>query len=199
MKKHTSKIAIVLFAMLLVLLSACTDSNGSRNTAREAADNAQNQQERINESVERIQQAQQIPAFDWSQEYQTIIDSETARATGAPSTTEFTYIGSERSHWCPSVGAPVPSTYQLSNSQQYVDLRSDDTRQRFPIDQAEPTGAIIGESSATWTICLSDEGEKFAVYWEGPVNSVIGTMQFPEEERLLPSELTFEVTENPEG
>lgn len=199
MKKHFSKIAVVLFAMLLLFVSACNNGTSSRDAARQGADNAQNQQSRINESVGRIQQSQQIPVFDWSQEYQTIIDAETARATGAPSTTEFTYLGVDLVRWCPSVGVPVPSTYQLSNSQQYVDLRDDGTRERYPVDQAEPTGAIIGDSSATWTICLDDHGEKFAVYWEGPVNSVIGTWEHDEADRIQPSELTFEITDNPEG
>jgi len=169
------------------------------STQERARSNVNEQQSRVNEGVSRIQNAQQVPVFDWSQEFQTVIDSETIRATGVTSTSLFYIPGVGLEYWCPSVGAPVPSTYQLTNSQQYIDIHGDGTEQFFPFDQAEPTGVIVGDSDATWTICVDNAGNKFGQYWEGPVGSTIATLEnLPEDRRLEPSDLTFEFTENPE-
>jgi hypothetical protein len=191
------KMTLLLVAAVMIFAAACSpeDDPGTQERAR---DNVNEQQSRINEGVQRIQNAQQVPVFDWSQEYQTLLDALTIRATGVVSTTGFYMEGVGLVNWCPSIGAPVPSTYQSTGSQQYIDIHGDGTEQFFPFDQAEPTGVIVGSSNATWTICVDDAGNKFGVYWEGPVGSVIATDSLDSELRLEPSDLTFEFTENPE-
>lgn len=156
------------------------------------------EQQAVQTGFNRLNDAQPIPQFDFSQERQTVIDVETARANGAITTTQGYLEGVGMVWWCPSIGAPVPGTYQLSGSTQYVDLPGDNTRSRFEVEQGEPTGIYVGESTGTWTLCLDDAGKKFAVYWEGYVKSTIGRVDgLPGDRRERIGQATFSFTEKP--
>ena len=186
MKKIT--IAILFFALLL---GACTEEI-KKTSAKTAGENVVAEQEKVSTGFNRLSKSQQIPTFDWSQERQTVIDAETIRATGSISTTMFFIEGVGMISWCPSSGAPVPATYQLSASQQYIDIKRDDTRQKFPVDQGEPTGVYVGDSNGTWIICLDDDGNKFGQYWEGPVGSTIGVVTgLDPTKRVKVAEITY--------
>lgn len=187
-------VGVLSFALLL---GACSDATKKKSSAKQAGENAVKEQEAVAQGFNKLTKSQQIPSFDWSQERQTVIDAETIRATGSTSTTMFFIEGVGMIQWCPSSGAPVPSTYQLSASQQYVDIRKDGTRQKFPIDQGEPTGVYVGDSNGTWVICLDDDGNKFGVYWEGPVGSTVGVVGgLDPTKRVTVDEITYEfVTE----
>lgn len=190
-------ITTVVVAIALVFgLAACTDTAQSSK----GAETAKAEQNAVQTGFNRLNTSQQIPTFDWSQERQTVIDVETIRATGATSTTAFYLEGIGLIGWCPSAGAPVPSTFQLSASTQYVDLPGDGTRELLPIDQGEPTGVYVGPSSGTWTLCLDDNGKKFGKYWEGYVDSTIGIVtSYPANKRVVVSQATFEFTDNPKA
>lgn len=187
-----TKIVFVLAAVLL-FGSACSNSKEQRKSGA----NASEEQRRVGDGFQRLSNSQPIPTFDYSQERQTLIDVETARATGATSTTAFYLEGVGLISWCPSIGAPVASTAQLSASKQWVDLPGDDTRERLEVDQGEPTGVYVGPSSGTWTLCLDDNGKKFASYFEGYVNSVIGIVDYPADKRIKVTGSTFNFTEKP--
>lgn len=188
---YRSKIAVLL--LIVVALGAC--SSGT-HTRRQGGDNAAAEQQAIATGFAHLTDSQQIPSFDYSQERQTVIDSETIRATGANGTTMFFIDGVGMIQWCPSSGAPVPSTYQLSADQQYVDLPGDNSRTLVPVQQGEPTGTYIGPSSGTWVVCLDDAGNKFGVYWEGPVGSTVGVVSTLDPAlRVHVDELTFQFTE----
>jgi len=175
-----------------LLLGACDDNSDRNNTAREAIND---QQTAINNGLSRQLDSQQVPTFDYSEERQTLIDVLTIRADGSIGTTSFYLEGVGLVGWCPSSGAPVPSTYQLTPPEQYIALEDDDTRQKFPTALAEPTGVFPGDSAATWVVCLDDAGNPFGVYHEGPVNSIIGVVSgLPEELRYRVDELTYEFT-----
>jgi len=185
-----------LCVMALALAGAACSPNSDET--EQGGDNARDEQRQVQTGFNRLSDSQQIPVFDWSQERQTLIDVETIRATGATSTTAFYLEGVGLIAWCPSIGAPVPSTYQLSASQQYIDLHGDGQEQHFPVDQGEPTGVYVGESSGTWTICIDDEGNKFGKYWEGYVDSTVAIIDYyPAELRVRPADVTFTFTENP--
>lgn len=193
MKTTPIKTMLVAVAVLLTV-AACAPSEESSK----GADTAKQEQDAVQTGFNRLNNAQQIPVFDWSQERQTVIDVETIRATGATSTTAGYLEGIGMIWWCPSAGAPVPSTYQLSGSTQYADLPGDDSRQYLPLDQGEPTGVYVGESSGTWTLCLDDNGKKFAKYWEGYVDSTVGIVSsYPADKRVVVDDLTFQFTEQP--
>lgn len=195
MKKYI--VGLVLLTTLALLGTACMENNES---SERGGHNAVDEQQQVQTGFNRLTDTQQIPTFDWSQERQTVIDVETARATGAVSTTAGYLEGVGLVWWCPSQGAPVPSTYQLSATQQWVDIPGDESRELYNIDQGEPTGVYVGDSSGTWTMCLDDNGNTFAKYWEGYVESTIGVVTtYPDELRVRLDEATFEFTENPEG
>lgn len=183
------KIVIAAVAAL-VLLTACTTSNDAQQAAKETATR---EQLALSTGMDRLTQSQQVPTFDYSQERQILIDLLTIRAEGSASTTAFYLEGVGLIAWCPSLGAPIPSTYQLTATQQYVDVPNDQTVEKFPIDQAEPTGVYPGDSAATWTLCLDDAGTPFAQYWEGYTFSTIATLPgFDATKRLAPSDITFQ-------
>lgn len=195
MKKYR-KILVLVIALVFVT-AACMENNES---SERGGRNAVDEQSQVQTGFNRLVDSQQIPVFDWSQERQTVIDVETARATGAVSTTAGYLEGVGLVWWCPSQGAPVPSTYQLSGTSQLVDIPDDESRELYSIDQGEPTGVYVGDSNGTWTMCLDDNGNTFAQYWEGYVNSSIGVVDsYPSELRVTLDEATFEFTENPEG
>lgn len=196
MNKFRSAIAGAFITILLVSsLTACTATDASQQKGGETA---KQEQQAVQTGFNRLSNSQQIPTFDWSQERQTLIDVETIRATGATSTTAGYLEGVGLIWWCPSIGAPVPSTYQLSASQQWVDLPGDHTYELKPVDQGEPTGVYIGQSTGTWTICLDDNGKKFGKYWEGYTDSTTGIITtYPADKRVVVSDVTFKFTDNP--
>lgn len=177
----------------LLVMSACDNPQSSKG-----AETAKQEQDAVQTGFNRLNNSQQIPTFDWSQERQTVIDVETIRATGATSTTAGYLEGIGMIWWCPSAGAPVASTYQLSGSTQYADLPGDGSRELLPLDQGEPTGVYVGPSSGTWTLCLDDNGKKFAKYWEGYVDSTVGIVtSYPADKRVVIDEATFKFTDKP--
>ncbi len=195
MKINTHFKIAALVGALVIAGVACTPNT---EESEQGSENARNEQQSVSTGFNRLTNAQQIPVFDWSQERQTLIDIESIRANGAITTTAFYLEGIGLVAWCPSIGAPVPSTYQLSASQQYIDIKGDGTEQHFPVDQGEPTGVYVGESTGTWTVCVDDAGTKFAQYWEGYTASTSGIMDYQADLRLQPSDVTFTFTDNPE-
>lgn len=184
-----------LVAALLLSGAAC---NLNSKTQKQSGKNAAAEQQAVSDGFSRLSNSQQIPTFDWSQERQTLIDVERARATGAVTTTSFYLEGVGLIGWCPSIGAPVPSTFQLSADQQWVDLPGDHTTTRVQVQQGEPTGVYVGPSSGTWTLCLDNNGKKFAKYWEGYVDSVVGVVSsYPADKRIVITSPTFDFTEAP--
>lgn len=185
---------VILIPVLLLVGTACSGSKEGKEAGRNTAE----EQKRVSEGFGRLSDSQPVPTFDWSQERQTLIDVETARATGATTTTAFYLEGIGLVGWCPSVGSPVPSTSQLSATEQWVDIPGDNTNSLVNVDQGEPTGVYVGQSAGTWTLCLDDNGKKFAVYWEGYVYSTVGVVSsYPADKRHVISHPTFEFKDAP--
>lgn len=190
----------IIFAVLAIVAVVFTTASSCDNgTASDAEDTIREEQRAITIGLERMSKSQAVPSFDWSQERQTVIDVQTIRAQGATTTSMFTLNGVGVVLWCPSIGAPVPATSQLTASQQYIDIAGDHTRTNFPVDQMEPTGDYVGDTAATWTVCLDDNGSKFGVMWEANVGSITAVVNveqmFPDAQRLRPENITFEFTE----
>lgn len=185
-----------LFALLvgcILLLSACdTQTNSTRKNARAATGK---EQAAVSTGLARMSTSQQIPTFSFSQVRQTLIDVERMQAQGTTTTTAFFLEGIGLVGWCSSIGSPVPSTYQLSPSKQYVDYPGDRTRDVKEVDQAEPTGIYPGPSTGTWTICLDDNGRKFGHLWEGYTSSDTGLIEYPPALQIRPKDVTFKFTD----
>lgn len=197
--KKIIQAAFTTVAILLglgLVLTACSEG---QEQAEDAGDNIREESRAVTIALDRMLKAQPVPTFDWSQERQTVIDVQAIRAQGATTTSLFTLNGVGVLAWCPSIGAPVPATSQLTASQQYIDLKGDRTRERKPVDQMEPVGDYVGDTTATWTVCLDDNGKKFGVMWEANVGSVSGVLNvpamFPDVVRWTPDNITFEFTE----
>jgi len=181
-------------ALLVLALAACSEGNkGDTGDARER------EQASINTSFDRVTQSQQVPAFDYSQERQTLIDVLTMRAEGTHGTAYATTFDGTLIWWCPSVGAPVPSTYQLTNPDQIVGGDGERTEEQV-IPLGEPTGVYTGASAATWTVCLDDQGTPFGKYEEANVGWTSGVVNgLPAEQRARVDEITFEFSAPPAG
>jgi hypothetical protein len=172
------------------------------------SDNKENQSDRVREreqgdingGFDRLANAQQVPTFDYSQERQTLIDVLTARAEGTHGTAYARALDGTLIWWCPTVGAPVPSTYQLTNPDQIV-TPGPRERGTATVPLGEPSGVYTGASAATWTLCLDDQGTPFAQYEEANVGWTAGIVNgLPAEQRAQVDEITFEfTTEEPGG
>ena len=180
-------IAALVAVVLMLGFVACEDGKkGEDGRSREA--NA------VNTGFDRLTQSQQVPTFDFSQERQTLIDVLSARANGTHGTAYATALDGSLVWWCETVGAPIPSTYQLSNPSQVIGGDGRDTEEQT-IPLGEPSGVYTGDSAATWTLCLDNAGTPFAVYEELSVGWRSGIVEnLPEDRRAVVNEITFDFT-----
>jgi hypothetical protein len=191
---NKNKIITALVGLCLVLgVAACTESGGKEPNARERETNA------IATGFDRLTRSQQVPSFDFSQERQTLIDLTTIRAHGTHGTAVATALDGSLIWWCPTQGAPVPSTYQLTNPEQIIGRGGRNHYEGQTIPLGEPTGVYTGDSAATWTLCLDLSGKPFARYEEQNVGWTSGVVNgLPVDKQARVDEITFEFTE-PEG
>lgn len=181
-----------LFACLVaaLVLGACSGDSKDRQTARDR------EEEATGRAMNRMTQSQQIPEFDFSQERQTLIDVLTVRAEGTHGTAVVTALDGTLMWWCPTVGAPIPSTYQLTNPDQVVGHGTSHHYEGNVTAQAEPTGVYSSESAATWVVCLDDNGASFGMYDEANVRWISGVVNgLPADKRAEVNEITFEFSE----
>lgn len=186
------KTLLVLAIVSVVVLAGC-DMTKNDEATRDGGKTALREQGAVAKSFERLQKSQPTPSFDYSQHRQTLIDVETIKATGATSTTAFFLEGIGMVAWCPSIGAPVASTDQLSSTKQLVDIPNDESRVLYETDQGEPTGVYVGSSTGTWTLCLDDNGKAFGQYWEGYVMSTVAVVgSYDSDLRISIDDITYE-------
>jgi hypothetical protein len=192
---HIPRFGAALSALVIaftVAASACTPSDGDPENAREREENA------TGRAMDRMTQSQQVPEFDYSQERQTLIDVLTVRAEGTHGTSVATALDGTLLWWCPTQGAPVPSTYQLTNPDEVV-TPGPRERGTATVPQAEPTGVYSAGSAATWVVCLDDNGTAFGMYEEANVRWTSGVVNgLPGDKRAKVDEITFEFTDNDE-
>jgi len=168
-------------ALLIAITSACSVRTGADKAAQEVTEQ---ESSAVQNGVADLGRNQPIPQFDYSQIRQTVIEVETAQATGAVTTSAFYLEGVGLVEWCPSIGVPVAATTQLSNPTTYVDIPGDRTYEKFPLPQPEPTGVYPGDTSATYVLCVDDNGKPFAHYWEGYTVNDVGVREYPADKRV---------------
>lgn len=190
-RRRLTIVAALLACLLIAAAAACSPPKSSKK----AGENVNDEQQSIANTFDRLSDSQPIPSPDYSQERQIVIDVETIRAEGTHGTAVATTLDGSLLWWCPTYGAPVPSTYQLSSDTQYVDIPGDHTRDRFAMEQGELTGVYVGDSQATWTECLDDNGTPFAKYEEANVGWTSGVVNsLPADKRARVDEITFAFT-----
>jgi len=185
---------IVCLLAAAVAVTACTSDSKPRQDAREREQNA------TGRAMNRMTQSQQVPEFDFSQERQTLIDVLTVRAEGTHGTAVAVALDGTLLWWCPTVGAPVPSTYQLTNPDQVAGRGGRNHYEGQVIAQAEPTGVYSAESAATWIVCVADNGTSFGMYDEANIRWTSGVVNgLPADKRARVDEITFEFTDGDGG
>lgn len=185
------RITVGALLALCLLGAACTKTNNTRK----ASQNGRDESEQVATGFSRVIDSQQIPVFDWSQERQTLIDILSVRAEGSHGTAVAMTIDGTLLWWCPTTGAPIPSTYQLSNPEAFVDPPDRGGQTDVLVPQGEPTGVYPGDSQATYVLCLDDNGKAFAQYEEANVRWSSGVVNgLPADKRARVDEITFDFT-----
>lgn len=170
--KSKIKAAIAILTIGLIGLSACDDQKGS-NTQNKETDIATEQQDQF-------LQAQPIPSYNWSQLRQNLIEIETAQAN-TTATTSFMFLlagvgeSGPMVHSCPSIGFPIPATYQLTNPEKPLKINLSGggvANDVVTVSQLEPTGVYTGDTTGTYVMCVDSNGKAYAFYHEGYVSTV---------------------------
>lgn len=155
-------------ATAALILGACGNNGVSKGAGQEHQVAAQ--------QLQTFDQTQPIPSFTSSQLRQNLIELETAQANTTQTTSFFFNLGvADPIQSCPSIGFPIAADTQLTNPNQIV-------RQGFGggnyadgvIGNIDPTGVYTGQTTGTYVICISDQGQAYANYWEGYVQTVTG-------------------------
>lgn len=180
MRKTTT---LILTATLALALAACEDTRSD----------AQREDRELSENIlTEMQDAHPVPQFDRSQERQNLVELITARAQSTDTTTFFFNMGiPEPVNQCPSIGFPIPATMQVTNPQVGEYYHSGGTT---VVPQVEPTGVYTGETTGTYALCLDAQGNGYAVYWEGFVQTVTGPAEFKDGQVQLIGPPSFDFT-----
>ena len=128
------------------------------------------------DQLAQFQLSQPVPQFNYSQLRQNLIEIETAQANGSVTTSFMFLMGSAGTtgpmlYSCPSVGFPIPATFQITNPMQTAG-GSNGASYVWP--QLEANGVYTGDTTGTYVMCIGDDGKPFAFYWEGFVATVTG-------------------------
>lgn len=198
MKRHRVVTGLVL--VMLAFATMASSCEGQKTRSKKATDNGRAEAATMAEGFARVIKSQQIPVFDWSQERQILIDLYGVRAGGTHGTAIVTAIDGTLLWWCPTVGSPIPSTYQLSNPETFVDPPDRGGQTDVLVPQGEPTGVYPGDSAATWVLCVDDNGTPFAQYDEANVRWTSGVVNgLPADKRAHVDEITYTFTEGDPG
>lgn len=146
-------------------------------------------QQATNDQAQRYGANQPVPASDWSQYRQTIIDVELAQIHGVVTTSFFMNQGVEKPYMvCPSIGFPVATTSQLTNPDQVAFGGRDGSGANGDygvIAQMEPNGVYTGDSSGTYVVCVASDGTRYIQYAEAFVHTVGAPAHWDNEQGLI--------------
>lgn len=152
--------------LMVVGLTAC-----SGDSSKTKAQNTEQQQ--ASNGLNSLLRDQPVHSYQYSQVRQNLQELEDAQANGTVTTSFFMHMGlADPVFSCPSIGAPIASTTELTNPQQIVNGNSD--HGTATINQADPTGVYTGQSTGTYILCVGANGAVNPVYWEGNVMTAFG-------------------------
>lgn len=175
MRKRIIFVALGLTAAALLTTAGSCD--GTPNSVAQ-------DQHTTNSQLDRYQKNQPVPAFDWSQYRQTLIDVESAQVHGVATTTFFFNLGTSKPiKVCPSIGFPVATTSQLTNPEQLIGVPN--VSGGGVVSQQEPNGTYTGQSSGTYVVCVAPNGTKYISYWEGDVQAEGGPAHWDAAQGLI--------------
>jgi hypothetical protein len=178
-------LTIVVAAAAVIGLSSCSQDDGSARSQEQAT---------AAQQLDGFLKAQPVPTVNWSQLRQNLIELQTAQAETTATTSFFFNQGVEQPVMsCPSIGFPIPATYQLTNPDAVVDLGRETGA--VTVGQLESTGVYTGDTSGTYVMCVSPAGEAYAFYWEGFVSTVTGPAKWDGERIVLTGDSSFDFSE----
>lgn len=162
---------------VVAFFGLAADSCQGRSQTQKDQQAAQNVEAEASARIQtNYEKNQPVPERPWSQLRQNLIELETAQ-TDTTSTTSFFFnqgvIDPVMS--CPSVGFPIASTSQLTNPEQkIIESNSNNDHGNVTLPQIDPNGIFAGNSTGTYVMCLNAQGQVYANYWEGFVQTVTG-------------------------
>jgi hypothetical protein len=121
--------------------------------------------------------AQPIPEWKHSVYRQVLTQIEAIQVLGTQTTSFFFNQGEKDPQGsCPSEGMPIPNTAELSNPETYIaDPNAGSTPGSITLPNMDPNGVYVPSSSTgTYVLCLGANGQPYANYWEGFVQTVSG-------------------------
>lgn len=160
--------AIALVMAGVLLFAACDENQGGKAVKADA--------KTVANQLTQYQQSQPVPAFNRSQLRQNLIEIETAQVKST-ATTSFMFLlagvgeTGPMIHSCPSIGFPIPATYQLTAPEGPVNTPHHDD---VVLPQLESNGVYTGDTTGTYVMCVGADGKPFAFYHEGYVSTVTG-------------------------
>lgn len=151
--------------------------------SEEADDATRAESDVAEQQLNQFLQAQPVPEFNSSQLRQNLIDIQTAQANATATTSFFFNMGiNDPIHTCPSIGFPIPGTFQLTSPEKPAGSRDGGY---YSLPQLEATGVYTGDTTATTVICVDDQGRGYASYWEGFVSTVAGPAEWNSETKTV--------------
>ncbi len=186
MKTRISKILVAIMA-LAVLASACSPDPSASS---DALDRETQQADRV---AERFTDSQPVPEFEWSQLRQNLIELLSAQARTTQTTSFFFTLGATAPiASCPSIGFPIPATYQLTNPERALGVNLKHSNgAAVDVAQMEATGVYTADTTGTYVMCVASNGQVYAKYWEGFVMSDTGLSEWRDGQIVLIGEPTF--------
>lgn len=152
------KLAVIAVALLALVAAGCSSGGANTKDRTTAA-----------QQLSTFQKNQPVPSFTFSQLRQNLIEIETAQSQTTQTTSFMFNQGvAQPVTVCPSIGFPMPSEDQLTNPESKVPNHD------VALPQIEANGVYTGASTGTYVICVNAQGQPYAVYWEGFVQTVTG-------------------------
>lgn len=170
MNNKTRAVAGSAVAVTMVFsLTACFGSDSSATKAQNT------EQKQAANGMNALLRDQPVHSYQYSQLRQNLQELEDAQANGTVTTSFFMNMGVQDPVMsCPSIGAPIASTTELTNPSQTVSGGNGQGYGLTTIGQADPTGVYTGQSSGTYILCVGSNGAVNPVYWEGFVMTAFG-------------------------
>lgn len=165
MRKTT--VTIALAAAGVLALAGCTSGVGS---------SAAQQEQKTSTAIEQNADINQpAPVFQHSDIRATAISIEAIEALGEQTTSFGFNQGDRNPVWsCPSLGEPVAATDEVTNPVQAVTNDNNNGAGIATIGNMDPNEIYQGDSTGTYVLCVAADGQTYAQYWEGFVDSVSG-------------------------
>lgn len=169
-----------IFAALLLLVAVLVAGCGAGGAGQQAYVLEFNAQGSDTLQLDKNQPAHSYSRSEIRQELNDINDAE---ALGVQSTSFFMPPGAgpgssaDPQGSCPSIGAPVPATDEITNPHQIIKDNKAPINNgggNQVIDQEDPIGIYQGATTGTWVMCIDPHtGRTYGQYYEGYVRVVM--------------------------